>query len=436
VDSKTLKSLFLPGAAILSLACLLLETTLLPIPHSALDFYYYAVFAVGILMAWRFDSSRVFFILLMTLLAHRALEFFSSGHNVTSGTGRIALEVIAFLIPLNVVIFARSRERGFTVPAVAPYVVLLFFESVFVALLCRPSAKHAPFIFRAAIFGQSWGQWIKLPHLALLSFAVAMVVLFHRFLRSHQPMESGIVWAVMAILIGLQEGGINPLASSYFATAGLILVSSIIENSYVLAFNDELTSLPARRAFNTALLRLEPPYSIAVVDIDHFKKFNDTYGHDTGDQVLRLVAGKLARITGGGKAFRVGGEEFNILFPGVILKEALPHLEQLRKTIEEARFRVRTAPDRRISSRGPDRRTKTRRGLSTKLKDANSDFPSAGELSVTVSIGGAEHTPKFDLVLQVIEAADQALYRAKQAGRNRVETMNSIKPPRSRRRSA
>ena len=122
----------------------------------------------------------------------------------------------------------------------------------------------------------------------------------------------------------------GPAATAYLATAGLILVSSIIENTYFLAYHDELTSLPARRAFNDALLRLEEPYAVAVVDIDHFKSFNDTYGHDTGDQVLRLVAAKLAGVTGGGRAYRVGGEEFSILFPGKSAKEAMPHLELLR----------------------------------------------------------------------------------------------------------
>ena len=120
------------------------------------------------------------------------------------------------------------------------------------------------------------------------------------------------------MFISLQAGGVSPTATSYMATAGLILVGSIIENSYLLAYHDELTTLPARRAFNEALLRLEDSYAVAVVDIDHFKKFNDTYGHETGDQVLRLVAAKLATVTGGGRAYRVGGEEFSILFPGKV----------------------------------------------------------------------------------------------------------------------
>ena len=78
----------------------------------------------------------------------------------------------------------------------------------------------------------------------------------------------------------------------------------------------------------------EPPYSIAMVDIDHFKRCNDTYGHDTGDQVLRLVASRLARVTGGGQAYRCGGEEFAILFPGKTTIDVLEHLEKLRADIE------------------------------------------------------------------------------------------------------
>ena len=147
------------------------------------------------------------------------------------------------------------------------------------------------------------------------------------------------------------SGGVGPIPTAYMATAALILVGSIIENSYFLAYHDELTTLPGRRAYNDALLNLEEPYAVAVVDIDHFKKFNDTYGHETGDQVLRLVATKLAEVTGGGRAYRVGGEEFSILFPGKSVKAVLPHLESLRSTIETSRFQLRREQERREQER-------------------------------------------------------------------------------------
>jgi diguanylate cyclase (GGDEF)-like protein len=287
-----------------------------------------------------------------------------------------------------------------------------------------------------------------------------------------KPTESGLLWALLATFLAFQVGAAGPAATAYMATAGLILISSIIENSYFLAYHDELTSLPARRAFNDALLRLEEPYTVAVVDIDHFKKFNDTYGHDTGDQVLRLVAGKLAGVTGGGRAYRVGGEEFSILFPGKSAKDVMPHLDLLRNVVEVATFRVRGGEERRSTTRAPRSRASGSRGAGN--QDSQSQGPNnqdaqaqefrnhdrrsaerrarsrrppsprkkprpiaseAGnqEISVTVSIGAAEPSGRHRSVEQVLQAADQALYRAKQSGRNRVELSSPPRPTRLKR---
>jgi GGDEF domain-containing protein len=201
-----------------------------------------------------------------------------------------------------------------------------------------------------------------------------------------------------------------------------------VENSYLLAYHDELTTLPSRRAFNDAFLRLQDPYAIAVVDIDHFKKFNDTYGHDTGDQVLRLVAANLARVTGGGTAYRCGGEEFNILFPGRTTSEVADHLEQLRASIESSKFRMRKG-DRRQAPRGPDRRNepaRTRRRKGQALRELVQDAAPT-MLSVTVSIGVAASGKERSTPDLVLQAADKALYRAKANGRNRIETATAIR---------
>jgi diguanylate cyclase (GGDEF)-like protein len=204
--------------------------------------------------------------------------------------------------------------------------------------------------------------------------------------------------------------------------SALILAVSIIETSYSLAYQDELTSLPSRRAFNDAQLRLSAPYSIAMVDIDHFKRVNDTYGHDIGDQVLRMVAAKLARVSGAGQAFRCGGEEFAILFSGKTTKEVLSHLEDLRVAIGSAELRMRGA-DRRLEARGPDRRNQNSRGRAKGQAIRDLAHPDGSVLlAVTVSIGVACSDEKLSHVEQVIQAADKALYRAKAGGRNRVET--------------
>jgi len=192
----------------------------------------------------------------------------------------------------------------------------------------------------------------------------------------------------------------------FMTAAGLILLVAVLQESYRLAFRDELTGLPSRRALDERMRALGPRYTVAMGDVDHFKKFNDTHGHDVGDQVLRLVAARLAEVGGGGRAFRYGGEEFTVLFPDTPLKDALPHLEAVRKSVEEYRMAVR----------GDDRPKSQRRG--SKLRgDASPDET----LSVTISIGVAE--PKASATpTEVIKAADEALYRAKQGGRNRVSS--------------
>ncbi|MER3423211.1 MAG: GGDEF domain-containing protein, partial [Nitrospiraceae bacterium] len=80
----------------------------------------------------------------------------------------------------------------------------------------------------------------------------------------------------------------------YFAAAGLVLTLAVLQTSYAMAYHDDLTGLPGRRALNETLLKLSGRYTIAMVDVDHFKTFNDQYGHDVGDQVLRMVASHVA----------------------------------------------------------------------------------------------------------------------------------------------
>jgi diguanylate cyclase (GGDEF)-like protein len=142
-----------------------------------------------------------------------------------------------------------------------------------------------------------------------------------------------------------------------------------------------------------------------MLDIDFFKKFNDRFGHDVGDQVLCMVASHLRRVGGGGKSYRYGGEEFTILFPGKSKQDALPHLERLRQSIEAAQFGLR----------GKNRPKKPPK----KLKKAKAQPKT---VSVTISIGVAESDSSRPKPTSVMKAADQALYKAKKRGRNCIAT--------------
>src|SRR5207245_304774 len=186
-----------------------------------------------------------------------------------------------------------------------------------------------------------------------------------------QALECGMLWALLGALLAF--GVDAPAAASIaLAGAGLVLLVSLVETSHAIAYGDELTGLPSRRALTETLAGLQGAYTIAMVDIDHFKVFNDTYGHDAGDQLLRMIGVRLAEVGGGGRPFRYGGEEFAVIFSATPLDDALPHIEMLRQSIESTGFGLRAADRSRRRDGAPRVARPTRR------------------VSVSVSIGVAE----------------------------------------------
>lgn len=412
----TLKSLVVPAGFLLIGVSLAAAPSWLPLTQPALNFLEYAALMGGLLLAWRFHSSRTFLALAVLFVAQQILGLAGS-ENISAGTpGWTAIVAVSVIVPINFAFITLMRERGFTIDSTAPIGLLLFAECTAIAVLCRvaqttPVAAHR--VHRIV-------STASLPGYAWVVFAIVATFLLVRFLIQRKPFDSALLCSTSAFFLWLRFIGDLRASSVYLLTAACILGASIIENSYLLAYHDELTTLPSRRAFNDAMMRLQNPFTIAAVDIDHFKRFNDTYGHDTGDQVLRLVASNLAQVTGGGQAYRCGGEEFTILFPGKTCQEVSDHLERLRKAIESSEFRLR-GEDRRELPRGPDRRNDLTRKRTRKPQPIRSDDREGRSVSVTVSIGVAASNTLGADPTAVLELADKALYRAKANGRNRVE---------------
>ena len=152
-----------------------------------------------------------------------------------------------------------------------------------------------------------------------------------------------------------------------------------------MAYRDELTGLPGRRALNECLQRVGATYTIAMVDVDHFKRFNDTHGHDNGDDVLKLVAARLAGVGGGGRAFRYGGEEFAIVMPDTDSEAACKVLDEIRRRFAEIHYPAQPQ-----------------------------------DLWCTFSAGVVDLHDDCDSLMMASQA-DAALYRAKAAGRDRID---------------
>ncbi|HXF96475.1 MAG TPA: GGDEF domain-containing protein [Gemmatimonadales bacterium] len=397
---KRLGSWLVPEGLILVAAVLALELDRLREAVRALaGVYPYAVFGLGVLLALRFQRSRLVFALLVLAAAEWVLT-----HPTGGPAGRFISQTTALLLPLNLAAITLMTERGtFTRPGLVRFALLLV-QAAGVAAVARFAAPRGAALVGHPLLPAAWFEWTPLAPIPFLASVAALALTGAGLVFQSSPTNRGFLWALVAAFLGLNAPRSGPADTVYLATAGLILVVAMIEASYLMAYQDGLTGLPARRALTEALQRLGGRYTVAMVDVDHFKRLNDRYGHDVGDQVLKMVAAKLARAPGGGRAYRYGGEEFALLYSGRAVEECLPDLEALRKDIEETSFTIRRRlRPRRKPARANDGRTRQR-------------------LTVTVSIGAAEPDGRRKTPEQVIQAADQALYRAKEAGRNRVRT--------------
>ncbi len=344
-----------------------------------------------------FRRSRLFFAFLILSLAQIAVAWIVPAQD-SPEVRRVLLDAIAFLLPANLVILAFVGDKGIVSPAGRKWLISIAVQVGCVAILCWSRMAHVAAVLDKDFLPAGITGWSKISSAALVAFAVAAIVFAVCLARRHRPVESSMAWTVVAAFMALQAGGADSLSAIYFSTAGLVLMVAVVETSYAMAYRDELTQLPSRRALNEALVQMGDWYTIAMVDVDHFKKFNDTYGHEAGDHALRLVASRLAAVTGGGRAYRYGGEEFAVVFPAKSAEEAGASLERLRRTIAQSSFVVR----------GQDRRRKAGKGWRNGEK----------ETSVTVSIGLAERTDYALSPNDVLKLADKALYRAKAKGRN------------------
>src|SRR5262249_54287557 len=252
--------------------------------------------------------------------------------------GRTVYAAVALLLPLDLAAIAWLSERTMASWAGRLVQGAILVQPLAVALLMRPELSLVAQGLEREIT-LAGVPLTKIPAVALLAFLLALVLTSVRFVFRRTVIQASLAWALLAALLALNGDG--PAATMYLATGGLVLIVSLIETSHRMAFSDELTGLPSRRALTCALIRLPEACTLAMIEIDDFKKLNDEFGHSAGDQVLRMIGSTLTRTEGGGRPFRYGGEEFAVLFPGKSAEEALPYLQDLRETIESTVFILR-----------------------------------------------------------------------------------------------
>jgi len=401
---KSLATLIGPAAVLLAAVWILSrEITLHP---AFLDLFHYVPYlflGAGLALSWRFSQGRSFFLIVILAISYWSLDTIVRNLDSADIMAMSVYAGVCFLLPINFVAFSFLKEQAvFSKHNIVRYImVLMQIAIVGIFANLESDAYLRPLFIKfdsTGLLGHS-----KLPEIAQIIFLLALFVLIIRLFMNRSALAGGVIGALIAMGLSLnyELGGLESIL--YASIASFILMLAVVQDSYILAYHDDLTGLPGRRALNEQMMRLGGKYVMAMVDVDHFKKFNDTYGHHIGDQVLRFVAAKLEAVRGGGKVYRYGGEEFTILFQGKETPDVIDYLEQVHTAIGEAEFVVRSK-DR--PKKRPEKKLPSKKTLLT--------------VKVTVSVGVAAKTDRRPTPQHVLKAADRSLYQAKRAGRNQI----------------
>lgn len=361
---------------------------------------------ISIALAIQFNRSRLLLLSVLTLVSYFLVQNQLQSSLSNTGTQYYYL-TFAMALPLAALWLLMVPERGLRNGFGASYGLAVLGLLGLAWILAVVLTEQPP-------VSDVWVKWMQLwpnenlvlPRLLQLgSGLVAVFGLLMLCLRNSET-EAALLIALL-VLTGL-------LAFFYLPRLSLVLypalclgqVLSALRSSHEMAYRDELTGLLGRRTLNERLQGLGRRYAIAMLDIDHFKKFNDTYGHDVGDEVLRLVATRISAVGGGGTAYRYGGEEFCVVFPRKSTEECVEALERVKDNIGDYKMSLRDHSHR------PDKSSEGAR--------QRAGIGNPKTVNVTISLGLAERDETDASPEEVIKQADIKLYKAKKAGRNQL----------------
>ncbi|ABQ24946.1 GGDEF domain-containing protein [Geotalea uraniireducens] len=410
-----MKVTVLKKLTIFALPAMLLVAAYLSLPHiAALSpaqrelalFSPYLVVVVGMSLSFAFGRGRVFFILLLQGIFYWSFRTYLQ-NGINGFAPQVVFQSLCLLLPLNITLFSFIRERGVMTVSGRMRFIFLALQAAMVAWIIRYQHDYSdlPLFLSAKFLHFPFISDLTLPQPALLLIVAGILLIFIRAFTRQSPIDSGLLGSLVAVAVACNWLASTDVPLVFISAAALILSVSVLQDSHNMAYRDDLTGLPSRRALNEQMLGVGRQYVIAMLDVDHFKSFNDSYGHDVGDQVLKMVAKKMAAVKGGGKAYRYGGEEFTILMPRKKMAEAIPFLEEVRKNIATYQLVLR----------GNDRPKEAKEGKKLRASERGDK-----SVSVTISIGVAESSDSLRSAEEVLKAADKALYRAKSKGRNQL----------------
>jgi diguanylate cyclase (GGDEF)-like protein len=357
----------------------------------------YASLTIAGIIAWQFGRSRLVYacLLMMLIAADKQLALTAE-----------LLDIRYAGILCGFVFLLYSRDKGFSAInlcfSIAVLLLLFVFSWIAIPLLQIASQTWLSSLDSLLFQLSPDIRSLVTPFNSLLLIMGLVIGLVRLLFRTDNTHNALFFALLLSALMQIYPDADFTLIS--MLSLASLFCYSVLKDSFTMAFKDELTGIPSRRALMQYVQTLGRKYTVVMSDIDHFKKFNDTYGHDVGDEVLKLVASKLNKVTGGGKTFRFGGEEFIIVFPRKTAIEVTPFVEVVRQTIADYDIALRAKP------RPP------------KPKNQSAKKPAKEKIvKVTTSFGVAHRTKGHSDFASIMKQADIALYAAKKGGRNCVK---------------
>lgn len=315
-----------------------------------------------------------------------------------------AFSLISLCLPILLGILVVLPNAGWRHPG---FLIFAAFISIF-ALIITSLFQWQPLWFSTLTpdLRNNTFLGLKISSSASLLFITAFIVGIVIPTLKHERFDNSISSCALFGFITLAWFQTPHISAAMFSVAGLLLIINQTHSLLNMVYRDELTQIPNRRALLRDIRNTGNAYTLAMVDVDHFKNINDQHGHDVGDQVLKAIAAKLSQVSGGGRAYRFGGEEFCVLFKGKEKTQTIDHLETLRQNIAEYDMTARDQKSRPWRQNTGEKK----RGASRRK----------GNIRVTVSMGVADAHDRYDFDA-VMKAADKAMYRAKEGGRNQIK---------------
>jgi len=351
--------------------------------------YVFAVLAI-ILSTW-YQNSNSFFFTCLLLISYIYMTVLSKTPAMLFET----ISILSVLLPINAVWLSFSQERGIISTYGRNKAIIIGAQVLWalISIMTKSSIK-IPAEFSLPIIN------LKAP--AIVLYIVCIFVLLMNYIFKGQYLSLIFVAVLIETFIMLHFAHRHLIVAIFMSSIFVIMVLALIEIFYSLAFYDPLTGVFSRRALEQEFLKLRGSYIIAMVDLDHFKKINDTYGHDVGDQVLKMVATVLRQYAGTSRVFRYGGEEFVAIFTEMSYNQAVFKMDNVRKLIANRKFVIR---DKNRPEVKPDNVTTSHNAFQNTI-------------NITVSIGLSQKNNLLKTPYEVLKKADEALYKSKNSGRN------------------